>query len=194
MLLFLFESCYVPPFYICWGLNWHMQQLVYPSFQVCFTSKWLTNLKGKHQWLTWFLYFGSRYAITSMLVSSFFIVWKDLSCSLPHKNCWSLFVNFCNGSETSLKFGINFAQYVAILESFLPHVWLLTGKLFQWIQLWMGLERYPFLRIQIQNEMLRLVNSHLLLFSVRFTSIKSWKSALRALSWSSWVLTKVMTS
>ena len=74
--------------------------------------------------------FGSKYAITSVLVSRFFIVWKDLSCSLPHKNGWSFFVYFCNGSETSLKFGINLAQYVAIPRKLLTTCVVVGRKAF----------------------------------------------------------------
>jgi len=72
--------------------------------------------------------FGSKYAITLVLVSNSFIALKNLSCSSPQQNGRSFLVNTRSGTETSLKFGMNLAQYVAIPKRLHTTLVVVDGK------------------------------------------------------------------
>lgn len=107
--------------------------------------------------------FGSRYAIISVLVSNFSIVLKEFCCSLHHRKGWFFLVNFRNGSEISLKFGINLAQYMAIPKKLLTACMIVGGSPLSTDSTLTGSGKIPFSEnTNPKNEILHLLNSHFL--------------------------------
>lgn len=88
------------------------------NLPVLFTESLCTNIAdnpvGEASVVSSVSLFWSKYTITFALVSSFLICWKDYSCWWDQWNCLPFFVISLRAADTSLKFGINFAQYVAM--------------------------------------------------------------------------------
>ena len=133
--------------------------------------------------------------MTLVLDNRSLMLLKDCLCGSSHLNVASFLVRLRSGWETSLKFGINLAQYVAMPKKLRTPLMVVGGLAFLISSTFVGSGEMPFAENTNPKKVMDdLLNSHFCLLSVRLTSENLLNTALSASSCSLCIFPKTTTS